>query len=316
MIGAEGAKGDKSRRSAPLIERNIISDGGGVSLILSSATRGVVARHNTILWGKWRAMWIHNGSTQATILGNLFQSPAGGFHVEDESAEGVKTGYNFTAGKAGDKNPHGKRGDPKLVDPKSADSPKPPNARLRAGSPCIDAGPGGSDIGALEFPNVYYVDAHHPAASDEFYGYRALPFKTIAKACSVAKSGETIILRGGTYRETMVPQTDGLTIRAMKGERVIISGADRITGWRREDGGGWSALLGEAPTTVLRDGEKLTDFAYHAGSKRITVTGSGDPRLHVFETIVRQHGLDLNSKKSFEVEGIETVHTLGSPVAK
>ena len=316
MIGAEGASGDKSRRAAPLIERNIISDGGGVSLILSSATRGVVARHNTILWGNWRAMWIHNGSIQATIVANLFQSPAGGFHVEDESAEGARTGYNFTAGKTGDNSPGGKRGDPKLVDPKAAGSATPPNARLRPDSPCIDAGPEGSDIGALEYPNVYYVDARHPAATDRFYGYRALPFKTIAKACSVAREGETIVLRAGTYRETIAPQADGLTIRAMKGERVVVSGADRITGWRREGGGAWSASLAEAPMTVLRDGQEWTDFAYDAGAKRITVTGGGDARLHVFETIVRRRAVDLGGRKNVKLQGIETAHALADPAAQ
>jgi hypothetical protein len=78
------------------------------------------------------------------------------------------------------------------------------NFRLRPGSPAIGAGQDGGTIGALAFPNVYYVDPRHPAASDDLaWGYPAVPLATLAKACELAKSGETIVLRGGVYRETL-----------------------------------------------------------------------------------------------------------------
>ena len=108
------------------------------------------------------------------------------------------------------------------------------NFRLRKGSPAIGAGKGGVTIGALEYPNVYYVDPRHPAAADEpAWGYPAVPLASLAKACAVAGPGETIVLRGGVYRETLRPQSDGVTVRAMKGEKVTISGADLIEGWQR-----------------------------------------------------------------------------------
>ena len=43
-----------------------------------------------------------------------------------------------------------------------------------------------------------------------------------------------MILRGGIYREALAIQKDGLTVRALKGEKVVLSGADLIEGWTRD----------------------------------------------------------------------------------
>jgi len=308
MIGAERGAGENPPPAAPWIEGNIMSDGGGVSFIASSGARNSTWRHNTVMWGHWQSLWLHNNSTGGTVIGNLFQTPAGGCVVHPDSAEGTTVDYNLTAGEAGQTGPHGLRGDPMLVDAKEPGAKTPPNARLRPGSPAIDAGPDGTDIGALEYPNVYYVDASHPAATDEFYGYRALPFKTLAKACSVAGPGETIVLRKGVYREVLRPASDGVTVRAMEGEKVVLSGADLITGWTRE-AEGWSAALAAKPRILLRDGQTCTDYTYDLSSRRLHVSG-GDPRLHVYETIVRGRLIDLAGKANVKVEGIATVNTL------
>ena len=173
--------------------------------------------------------------------------------------------------------------------------------------PAIDAGAGGLDIGALEYPNVYYVDPRHPGASDDLFGYAGAPFKTIAKACAVAQRGETIVLRGGPHRETIRPQSDGVTIRAMEGEKVTISGADLVTGWRR-DGDKWWAPILNKPVKVLMDGQAFDDFSYT--TRRIAVSGVADPRTHLFETVVRQAAIDTEGV-DVKIEGIETANTLG-----
>ena len=186
------------------------------------------------------------------------------------------------------------------------------NYRLAKGSPAIDAGVGGADIGAVEYPNVYYVDSRHPGASDELWGYAGAPFRTVARACAVAGPGETIVLRSGVYREQMRPQADGVSVRAMAGEKVTVTGADLITGWRR-DAGGWSAPLAAKPKTVLRDGKPWAAFTYDAEAGRIIVK-DGDPRLHIVETIVREHALDLTGRQQVRVAALNLVHTLGEPV--
>ena len=307
MIGGPGSRGADLPPAAQVLEYNVISDGGGVSFITSSASRNAVWRYNTALWGHYHSMLVHNGSTGATLVANLFQTPEGGILLREDAQDGVTIDYNLTAGDFGVRGEHGVHADPMLVDPKQANSPVMPNARLRPGSPAIDAGPDGTDIGALEYPNVYYVDANHPGAADDLYGYRAAPFSTIAKACSVAGPGETIVLREGVYREVLAPQ-QGVTVRTMPGEEVVLSGADLITGWRRE-GDAWSAPVTAGPRTVLRDGRAFRDLTYDARAGRVTVRG-GDPRLHVFETVVRGKAIDVVGKPSGLIEGIRTVNVL------
>ena len=165
-------------------------------------------------------------------------------------------------------------------------------------------------IGALECPNVYFVDPRHPAAADvPTWGYPAVPLKTLAKACAIVQPGETIVLRGGVYREVVAPRCDGVTVRAMKGEKVTISGADLIEGWRREADGTWSAPLAAEPIRMLRDGQARGEFRFDRIAGRVIVKTGGDPRLHVFETVVRDKGIDLGDKRAVRVEGIMVVDT-------
>jgi hypothetical protein len=208
-----------------------------------------------------------------------------------------------TAPLTGGANLNGK--DPLFVDPQNRDF------RLRKGSPAIGAGKGGVTIGALEYPNVYYVYPRHPAAADEpAWGYLAVPLASLAKACAIAQPGETIVLRGGVYREVLAPKNDGVTIHAMKGEKVTISGADLIEGWDREPDGSWSAMLAAEPKKVLRNGQPWSDFSYDMAARRISVKAGGDPRLHVFETVLREQGIDLAGRKDVKIEEKTVVDTL------
>ncbi len=195
--------------------------------------------------------------------------------------------------------------DPIFVDPVQR------NFRLREGSPAISAGKKGVTIGALAFPNVYYVDPRHPAAADEpAWGYPGVPLASLAKACAIAQPGEKIVLRGGVYRELLAPKNEGVTVRAMKGEKVALSGADLIEGWKREVNGRWSASLATVPKKLLRDGQPWNEFSYDKTVARINVTTGGDPRLHVFETVLRERGIDLAPKQDVKIEGISVVDTL------
>ncbi|MDE3066872.1 MAG: right-handed parallel beta-helix repeat-containing protein [Verrucomicrobiota bacterium] len=62
------------------------------------------------------------------------------------------------------------------------------------------------------------------------------PWNTIGKAANTMVAGDTVFIRGGTYRETVTPVRSGsssspITYQAYPGEAPVISGADVETNW-------------------------------------------------------------------------------------
>jgi hypothetical protein len=275
-------------------------------------TTDVTIENNTFSTVNWSTIGLRgkestNGQIRNNILCRAQRAVVDGDEAFTPSRPLIEHNLTFrTAPLAGGTNVNGK--DPHFVDSQHR------NFRLLKGSPAVAAGKGGVTIGALEYPNVYYVDPRHPAATDEpVWGYPGVPLSTLAKAMEVAQAGETVILRGGVYRETLKPGRDGVTVRAMKGEKVTISGADLIEGWRRAAAGSWFAPLAAEPKKVLRDGRPWSEFAYDKAAGRIMVKTGGDPRLHAFETLVREQGIDLAGKEHVHVDGITVENTLKEP---
>ncbi|MGO9112404.1 MAG: DUF1565 domain-containing protein [Thermoguttaceae bacterium] len=272
-------------------------------------TPDVTIENNTFAGITWCGVGLRGReSTNGQIRNNLFCEVQRAVVDGDSDFTPAKpvVEYNLafkTAPLAEEKNINGK--DPLFAHAEKRDF------RLTKGSPAIAAGKEGATIGALEYPNEYYVDPRHPAAADEpAWGYPAVPLATLAKAMEIAQAGETVVLRGGLYRETLKPGSDGVTVRVMKGEKVTISGADAIEGWQRAADGSWSASLASEPKKVLRDGQPWTEFMHDKAARRIRVKTGGDPRLHVFETVVREQGIDLDGKKDVQVDGITVQNTL------
>jgi hypothetical protein len=102
-----------------------------------------------------------------------------------------------------------------------------------------------------------------PNGNDANPGTADAPFATMARARNAVRqkvaAGLTadmlVLIRGGTYRqnETLVfgPEDSGtekcsVTYAAYPGERVMLSGGRRITGWKRGEGDIWTTELPEA----------------------------------------------------------------------
>lgn len=277
-------------------------------------TPDVTIENCTISTVNWAAIGLRGKESTGGLIRNniLCEAERAVIHGDRHfSAANPVIEYNLTfktAPLAAETNINGK--DPLFVDPQKRDF------RLKKGSPAIGTGKGGVTIGALEYPNVYYVDPRHPAAVDEpAWGYPAVPLASLAKACAIAQPGETIVLRGGIYREVLAPKNDGVTVRAMKGEKVTISGADLIEGWKREVDGSWSATLVAEPKKLLRDGQPWSKFSYDKAARRIMVKSGGDPRMHVFEMVMREQGTDLIGKKNAKIEEITVVDILKAGAA-
>ena len=88
----------------------------------------------------------------------------------------------------------------------------------------------------------------------------------------MVQPGDTILVKGGTYRERVTFKTSGkpgqrITLKAAPGERVVINGASPITGWRkvtREETRGnvnfpkiYCAEVADGPRALFQSGRRL-----------------------------------------------------------
>src|SRR5690242_14896284 len=67
------------------------------------------------------------------------------------------------------------------------------------------------------------------------------PLKTIQAAAERAVAGDTVMIRGGTYRETIKPAHSGtasarITFAPYNNETVTVSGTDLVSGWSLRSG--------------------------------------------------------------------------------
>jgi len=148
--------------------------------------------------------------------------------------------------------------------------------------------PDGNDAwsGALVEPNAARTDG--PLATP----HRARDVIRKLRADGILLGRATVQLRGGTYwmAEPLVlgPQDSGteaapMTYEAFPGEQPVLSGGRRIAGWRRGEGGEWTADLPE-----VREGK----WAF----RQLFVGGERRPRTRLpregFYRVVAQPGMD------------------------
>ncbi len=110
-----------------------------------------------------------------------------------------------------------------------------------------------SDTTLPSFTHTLWVDSAY--AGTTHTGTLANPYSTVASAMTAAVAGDGIVLRGGTYRETVTVKsgTTGapITVMGAPNERAIISGFAAITGWTLVGGSTYSTTLTYNPTSLF-----------------------------------------------------------------
>ncbi len=98
---------------------------------------------------------------------------------------------------------------------------------------------------AMKMPvhgHEYFVSVN---GNDANNGSALHPFRTISAAARVAMPGDVITVRGGVYREQIVPPRGGtsdkerIVYQAARGERVVIKGSETIKGWKHVQSDTW-----------------------------------------------------------------------------
>ncbi len=106
------------------------------------------------------------------------------------------------------------------------------------------------------------------AGSDANVGSISAPLRSIQHAANLAQPGDTILIRGGTYRETVRPARSGtaddpITFRAYDNETVTVSGLDVVRGWDPASGAIYQSTLpwdlGEGNNQVFVDGQMMNE---------------------------------------------------------
>ena len=112
---------------------------------------------------------------------------------------------------------------------------------------------------------AYYVSAD---GNDRNAGTFDQPFQTIQKAASLATAGETVYIRGGTYREHVTPKNSGsagnpITFTSFANEDVTVSGTEVISGWTQHSGNIYKSSmnwdLGTGNNQIFVNGEMMVE---------------------------------------------------------
>lgn len=135
---------------------------------------------------------------------------------------------------------------------------------------------------------TYYVST---SGSDSAAGSEAAPWRTIQHAADSIKPGDTVLIGPGTYRESIIITRSGtpeapITISALPGARVVITGADLLkSGWSKAEGLGGAVYGRDWPHVFAINHRNGKPVLTHPSDKVHELTGRTEQ--------VIQHGLLL-----------------------
>lgn len=111
----------------------------------------------------------------------------------------------------------------------------------------------GTTLGSTNYPVPAGALVVATSGNDSNPGTTAAPLRSLGRAVAVAPSGATIVLRAGTYHESVtIPSGKALTVQNWPAEVVWFDGSEPISGfvadgarWRKD---GWTAKFDHSPT--------------------------------------------------------------------
>ena len=137
-------------------------------------------------------------------------------------------------------------------------SPTAPAEPTSAGDPSIDTtgtrfGTGAAAIGSTSYAVPSGAVVVSPSGSNGAAGTLAAPFATVQHAIDAAPSGATIVLRAGSYHESLtIPSGKKLTIQSYPKEAVYLDGSSVVSNWAQSGSvwkaTGWNHVFDSSPT--------------------------------------------------------------------
>ncbi|WP_431198304.1 right-handed parallel beta-helix repeat-containing protein [Leifsonia xyli] len=112
---------------------------------------------------------------------------------------------------------------------------------------------GSAEPGQTSYPVPAGALFVSPQGSDSATGSQGSPFRTVAAAVAKATSGQTIVLRAGTYNESVtLPPGKQLTLQSYPKEAVWFDGSVPVTNWTKSGSvwvaTGWNHVFDHSPT--------------------------------------------------------------------
>jgi len=92
---------------------------------------------------------------------------------------------------------------------------------------------------------TFVVNPGLPSANDANPGSDTQPLRTLGRAAALVQPGDVVQIYSGVYREAVTIAQSGtkdqpIRFEAAPGAAVVITGADRLIGWTRDEGGTYS----------------------------------------------------------------------------
>jgi len=151
----------------------------------------------------------------------------------------------------------------------------------------LTSSPATLDVNAAPSGNFRFVA---PNGNDDNPGTIDQPFRTIQHCASTVSTGWSCEVRGGTYRETVAPNS-GVTIAAFALEPVIVDGSDPVTGWTQYQGSIYKANVTLSPddtNQIFVGSEMMTEARWPNGDDLFHVNWataqSGTDSGHIVDT--------------------------------